>query len=60
MTSTLLQMPDPSPTMVYDAIYVSLAKVHETILMTADKKLMKIMRKTVFKKHVAWLGDNIG
>jgi len=53
MTNTLLQMPDPSPTMVYDAIYVSLAKVHETILMTADKKLMKIMRKTDFKKHVA-------
>ena len=43
---------------VYDAIYVSLAKVHETILVTADKKLVEIMRKTDFKKHVAWLGDS--
>ncbi len=44
---------------VYDAIYVSLAKVHETILVTADKKLVEIMGKTDFKKHVAWLGDSI-
>jgi len=44
---------------VYDAIYVSLAKVHETILVTADRKLVEIMGKTDFKKHVAWLGDSI-
>jgi predicted nucleic acid-binding protein len=44
---------------VYDAIYVSLAKVHETILVTGDKKLVEIMGKTDFKKHVAWLGDSI-
>ena len=44
---------------VYDALYVSLAKVHETILITADKKLVEIMGKTAFKKHVAWLGGSI-
>lgn len=44
---------------VYDALYVSLAKVQETILITADKKLVEIMGKTDFKKHVAWLGDSI-
>jgi predicted nucleic acid-binding protein len=44
---------------VYDALYVSLAKVHETILITADKKLVEIMGKTDFKKHVAWLGGSI-
>ena len=44
---------------VYDAIYVSLAKIHQTILVTADKKLVEIMGKTDFKKHVAWLGDSI-
>ena len=44
---------------VYDAIYVSLAKVHETILVTADKKLVEIIGKTDFKKHVAWLGDSM-
>ena len=43
----------------YDALYVSLAKVHETILITADKKLVEIMGKTAFKKHVAWLGGSI-
>jgi predicted nucleic acid-binding protein len=44
---------------VYDALYVSLAKVHETILITADKKLVENMGKTDFKKHVAWLGGSI-
>lgn len=28
---------------VYDAIYISLAKIHETILVTADRKLVEIM-----------------
>ena len=41
---------------VYDAVYVSLAKIHETILVTADRKLLETMGKTDFKKYVAWLG----
>jgi predicted nucleic acid-binding protein len=44
---------------VYDALYVSLAKIHQTILVTADKKLVEIMGKTDFKKHVTWLGGSI-
>ncbi len=44
---------------VYDAIYVSLAMIREMVLVTADRKLAEIMRKTDFKKHVAWLGDAI-
>jgi len=44
---------------VYDAIYVSLAKIHETILVTADRKLVETMGKTDFKIYVAWLGDSL-
>ncbi len=44
---------------VYDAIYVSLAKIHETILVTADRKLVEIMGKTDFKKYIAWLGNSL-
>jgi predicted nucleic acid-binding protein len=44
---------------VYDAIYVSLAKIHETTLVTADKKLVEAVEKTVFKKHIAWLADYV-
>ena len=32
---------------VYDAIYVSLAKIHQTILVTADKKLVEIITTTI-------------
>jgi predicted nucleic acid-binding protein len=45
---------------VYDAMYVSLAKVYETVLLTADRKLVEIMGKTDFKKYVAWLGVSLG
>jgi len=44
---------------IYDAIYVSLAMIREMVLVTADRKLAEIMRKTDFKKYVAWLGDAI-
>ncbi len=44
---------------VYDAIYVSMAKIHETILVTADRKLVEVMGKTDFKKYVGWLGDSL-
>jgi predicted nucleic acid-binding protein len=41
----------------YDALYVSLATVLETRLITADKKLEDALRKTPLKKHVVWLGE---
>ncbi len=44
---------------VYDAMYVSLAKIHETVLLTADRKLAEIMGKTDFKKYIAWLGVSL-
>ncbi len=44
---------------VYDAIYVSLAMIREMVLVTADRRLVEIIRKTDLKKHVAWLGDSI-
>ncbi len=44
---------------VYDALYVSLAKIHETILVTADRKLVEVMGKTDFKKYVGWLGNSL-
>ena len=42
---------------VYDALYVSLATVLETRLITADKKLEDALRKTPLKKRVEWLGE---
>ena len=44
---------------VYDALYVSLAEIYETTLVTADRKLVEIAGKTDFKKQVAWLGDYV-
>lgn len=44
---------------IYDAIYVSLAKIHETTLMAADRTLVGIVGRTDFKKHVAWLADYV-
>lgn len=41
---------------VYDAVYVSLAKIHETIWVTADRKPLETMGKADFKRYVAWLG----
>jgi predicted nucleic acid-binding protein len=40
---------------VYDAIYVSLAMVYETTMMTADRKLADALAKTDLKDSVAWL-----
>jgi predicted nucleic acid-binding protein len=42
---------------VYDAIYVSLAKVYETTMMTADRKLADALAKTDLKDSVTWLGS---
>jgi predicted nucleic acid-binding protein len=42
---------------VYDASYLSLAKVYETTLMTADRKLVDVLAKTDLKDSVIWLGS---
>jgi predicted nucleic acid-binding protein len=42
---------------VYDAIYVSTAMVHETKIVTADRKLVEAMTKTDLKDYVVWLGS---
>jgi len=42
---------------VYDAIYVGLAKVYETTLITADRKLVDLLAKTDLKDSVIWLGS---
>jgi predicted nucleic acid-binding protein len=41
---------------VYDAMYVTLSRIHETRMMTADRKLFERLAKTNLKKYVAWLG----
>ena len=42
---------------VYDASYLSLAKVYETTLITADRKLVDVLAKTDLKVSVIWLGS---
>jgi predicted nucleic acid-binding protein len=42
---------------VYDALYLSMAKVYETQMMTADKKLFDLAVKTNLKRSVMWLGS---
>ena len=42
---------------VYDASYLSLAKVYETTLITADRKLVDVLAKTDLKDSVIWLGS---
>jgi predicted nucleic acid-binding protein len=42
---------------VYDALYLSMAKVYETQMMTADKKLFDLTTKTNLRKNVMWLGS---
>ena len=41
---------------VYDALYVSIAKVFEAKLITADKKLVDRLNKTPLKHDIEWLG----
>ncbi len=42
---------------VYDASYLSLAKVYETTLMTADRRLVDVLTKTDLKDSILWLGS---
>jgi predicted nucleic acid-binding protein len=42
---------------VYDALYLSMAKLYETQMMTADRKLFDLTAKTNLKRSVMWLGN---
>jgi predicted nucleic acid-binding protein len=45
---------------VYDAMYVTVARIYEKKLITADKKLVDRLATTEFSKYVQWLGAGIG
>ena len=45
---------------VYDAMYVALARIYETRMITADKKLVDALLKTEFSGYVQWLAAGIG
>jgi len=42
---------------VYDAVYVSLAKVYEATLITADRRLVDVLAKSDLRDSVIWLGS---
>lgn len=41
---------------VYDAMYVAVARIYETRMITADKRLVEALAKTEFSGCVQWLG----
>ena len=41
---------------VYDAMYVAVARIYETRMITADRRLVGALAKTEFKNNVQWLG----
>ncbi|MEI8172518.1 MAG: type II toxin-antitoxin system VapC family toxin [Deltaproteobacteria bacterium] len=41
---------------VYDAMYVAVAGIYETKMITADRRLVGALEKTEFKNNVQWLG----
>jgi predicted nucleic acid-binding protein len=43
---------------IYDAIYISMASVYETKMMTADRKLADATANTDLKGNVLWLGNH--
>jgi predicted nucleic acid-binding protein len=43
---------------IYDALYLSMARIYEIKMMTADRKLIDAMAKTELKEYVAWLGSH--
>jgi predicted nucleic acid-binding protein len=42
---------------VCDAVYVSVAKIYETKLVTADEKFVDKLSKTPLSKNIEWLGE---
>ncbi len=43
---------------VYHALYLSLAKVYETTMITADRKLVEVLAKTDLRTSITWLGSH--
>jgi len=41
----------------YDALYLSLAKVYETTMITADRRLVEALAKADLKDSITWLGS---
>lgn len=44
---------------VYDAMYVAVANLYKTRMITADRRLVDALAKTEFHKNVLWLGEGI-
>ena len=44
---------------VYDAMYVAVASIYETRMITADKKLVDALVKSEFGKNILWLASGI-
>ena len=42
---------------VYDALYLSMAKIYETQMITADRKLFDLTTRTNLRRSVMWLGS---
>ncbi len=42
---------------VYDALYLSMAKIYETQMITADRKLPDLTAETNLRRSVMWLGS---
>lgn len=42
---------------VYDSVYLSLAVVYDTRLITADRRLVSRLKGSVFKKNIVWLSE---
>lgn len=45
---------------VYDSMYMVVAKISESALITADRKLVEQISKTDYRKYVTWLGHYEG
>ena len=45
---------------VYDAMYVAIARIYKTRMITADRKLVDALSRTEFSNDVQWLGVGIG
>lgn len=43
---------------VYDCLYLALAVMTKTVLITADKRLVNALATTPIAKHIAWIGDH--
>jgi predicted nucleic acid-binding protein len=42
---------------VYDCLYLALALQTDSVMITADRRLVNSLAKTPLAKHIAWIGD---